>query len=65
LRLDKLNMNALLRPFGLRLKGFEVRGWRFSPLRTFLPLRRCLLPRVSISGWGPSTVHPNRASPVS
>ena len=28
LRVEKLHLGALLRPFGLRLKGFEVRGWR-------------------------------------
>ena len=32
LRHQKRRCAALLRPFGLRLKGFEVRGWRTSPL---------------------------------
>ena len=43
LRVQKLRIGSLLRPFGLRLKGFEVRGWRYSPLRRFLPRRggRC------------------------
>jgi hypothetical protein len=40
LRVEKLHLGALLRPFGLRLKGFEVRGWRISPLRSLLPRRR-------------------------
>jgi hypothetical protein len=31
MRIEKLNLASLLRPFGLRMKGFEVRGWRFSP----------------------------------
>jgi hypothetical protein len=63
LRLDKLNLNALLRPYGLRLKGLEIRGWRYSPLRRFLPTRRRLLPRLSISGWKPHVMHPNRDPP--
>jgi hypothetical protein len=63
LRLDKLQVNALLRPYGLRLKGFEIRGWRFSPLRRFLPTRRRLLPRLSISGWKSHVMHPNRDPP--
>jgi hypothetical protein len=42
LRLQKRRCAALLRPFGLRLKGFEVRGWRTSPFRrpTRLACRR-------------------------
>jgi hypothetical protein len=48
LRVQKLRMGALLRPFGLRLKGYEVRGWRHSPLRRFLPRSRRWSPRVSI-----------------
>lgn len=46
LRVQKLRVNTLLHPFGLRLKGFEVRGWRFSPLRSLLPRRRRLIPRI-------------------
>lgn len=38
LRLQKRRCAALLRPYGLRLKGFEVRGWRTSPLGS--PIRR-------------------------
>jgi hypothetical protein len=36
LRVQKTKLDAQLRPFGLRLKGFEVRGWRTSPLRSKL-----------------------------
>jgi hypothetical protein len=32
LRVEKRHLASLLRPFGLRMKGFEVRGWRFSSL---------------------------------
>jgi hypothetical protein len=53
LRMEKVRVRALLCPLGLRLKGSEVRGWRFSPLRWLLPRRRRLfapvvrrLPRV-------------------
>jgi hypothetical protein len=48
LRVEKLRLNSLLRPFGLRLKGFECRGWRYSPLRRFLPSRRRWRPRVGL-----------------
>ena len=34
LRRDRRAIDAHLHRFGLRLKGFEVRGWRTSPLRT-------------------------------
>jgi hypothetical protein len=47
LHAEKLHMNALLRPYGLRLKGFEIRGWRLCTFRRFLPRRRSLLPRFS------------------
>jgi hypothetical protein len=40
LRLQKLKLDAQLRPFGLRLQGFEVRGWRTSPLRPALQALR-------------------------
>jgi hypothetical protein len=33
LRFDRRCVDAHLRSLGLRLKGFEVRGWRTSPLR--------------------------------
>ena len=33
LRANNVRLAMLLRPLGLRLKGFEVRGWRTSPLR--------------------------------
>ena len=46
LRVQKLRVSALLCPFGLRLKGFEVRGWRISPLRRLMSdMRRFSLPR--------------------
>ena len=44
LRIERIRVRALLCPFGLRLKGSEVRGWRFSPLRWLLPRRRRLCP---------------------
>jgi hypothetical protein len=44
LRAIRAQVTTLLRPLGLRLKGAEVRGWRTSPLRPWLP-RRGLLPR--------------------
>jgi hypothetical protein len=47
LRVQKLTLAALLRPLGLRLKGTEVRGWRFAPIRFLLPRRRRLMPRIS------------------
>lgn len=48
LRIQRLRVGALLRPFGLRLKGAEVRGWRLSRLRWLLPRRRRLYPTVAI-----------------
>ena len=48
LRVDRLHVSALLRPYGLRLKGFEVRGWRFSTLRKLLPRRPLLAPRIRL-----------------
>ncbi len=48
LRIDRLRVGALLRPFGLRLKGSEVRGWWISPLRWLLPHRRRLYPSVAV-----------------
>jgi hypothetical protein len=38
LRLDRRRLNLHLHSVGLRLKGFEVRGWRTSPLAS---LARC------------------------
>lgn len=41
LRASKAHVNLGLRAWGLRLQGFEVRGWRKSPLRaTFRAARR-------------------------
>ena len=48
LRIEKIRLRSLLCPFGLRLKGWEVRGWRISPLRWLLPSRRRLFPAVAI-----------------
>jgi hypothetical protein len=47
LRLHKAKLDAQLRPFGLRLKGFEVRGWRTSPLRRQFARIRPISPRLS------------------
>jgi hypothetical protein len=52
LRIQKFRVGALLRPFGLRLKGFEVRGWRFSPLRGLLTRGKRWLPRLAMSQRG-------------
>ena len=46
LRIERIRLRSLLYPFGLRLKGAEVRGWRFSPLRWLLPRRRRLMPQL-------------------
>jgi hypothetical protein len=48
LRIERVRIRALLCPFGLRLKGSEVRGWRISPLRWILPRRRRLCPTIAI-----------------
>jgi hypothetical protein len=32
MRASKARLNLQLRPWGLRLQGFEVRGWRTSPI---------------------------------
>jgi hypothetical protein len=46
LQVQKTRLDARLRPFGLRLQGFEVRGWRTSPLRRLLSdIRRFRGPR--------------------
>jgi hypothetical protein len=36
MRASKVRLNLGLRPWGLRLQGFEVRGWRTSPIRATL-----------------------------
>jgi hypothetical protein len=48
LRIQKIRLNFQLRPLGLRLKGFEVRGWQTSLLRPLLarPWRLPSVPRV-------------------
>jgi len=62
LRIDKRNLSSLLVSYGLRLKGFELRGIRISSLGRFLPPGRCLLPRFS--AMKPPKPHPNRESPA-
>jgi hypothetical protein len=37
LRASKAQLNLQLRLCGLRLQGFEVRGWRTSPMRAAVP----------------------------
>ena len=63
-RVEKIRLGSLLRPYGLRLKGMEVRGWRCSPLRRFLPRRRQLKPRISVLGWKPVSRRPNPDPPA-
>jgi hypothetical protein len=46
LRTHRLRVGNLLRPLGLYLKGYEVRGWRLSPIRSLLPRRRRLALRI-------------------
>jgi len=46
LRADKGRLNRQLRLLGLRLQGFEVRGWRTSPTRRWL--RSLRFPRIQI-----------------
>jgi hypothetical protein len=63
LRVAKRHLASLLRPYGLRMKGMEIRGWRFSPLRRFLPRRRCFSPKTSFAALKPHKFHPNREPP--
>jgi hypothetical protein len=46
LRADKGRLNRHLRLLGLRMQGFEVRGWRTSPTRRWL--RSLRFPRIQI-----------------
>ena len=46
LRFHKRRVSLLLRPYGLRLKGSEVRGWRYSPLRYVISRRRLACPKM-------------------
>jgi hypothetical protein len=50
LRAIRAQLATLLRPLGLRLKGTEVRGWRTSPLRPWLPRRCSLPPGLGVAG---------------
>jgi hypothetical protein len=47
LRVEKNRLSSLLRPYGLRLKGSELRGLRLSSLRPCFPRRRLMFPRLS------------------
>jgi hypothetical protein len=48
LRLEKAHLQTLLRPYGLWMKGFEVRGWRCCTFRSFLPRRRGFFSKISL-----------------
>jgi hypothetical protein len=48
LRAQKTRLATFLKPLGLRLQGFEVRGWRASSLRRFIPHRLQPMPSVPI-----------------
>jgi hypothetical protein len=75
LRIQKIRLNIQLRPLGLHLKGFEVRGWRTAPLRyaprTVRPIapRRPRLPQPRLYPAGPAATalktDATRPSPVS
>jgi len=47
IRKEKRRIAMLLRPFGLRLKGIELRGWRTCTIRTLLPRVPHSLPKMS------------------
>jgi hypothetical protein len=49
LRIEKISLRKLLYPYGLRLKGNEIRGWRhLFRFRKLLPPRRRLMPRLCL-----------------
>jgi len=49
LRIEKLSVRRLLYPYGLRLKGREIRGWRhLFRFGKLLPPRRRLMPRLCL-----------------
>jgi hypothetical protein len=49
LRIEKLSVRKLLYPYGLRLKGSEIRGWRhLFRFGKLLPPRRRLMPRLCL-----------------
>lgn len=60
LRANNARLAILLRPYGLRLKGFEIRGWRTTPLRPWLP--RCSRLITSLP-HSPVFAAPNRIRP--
>jgi hypothetical protein len=61
LRVDKRNIEKLLRRYGLRLKGMELRGLRISPFRRLFPRRRFYMRRLSATVK--PKLHPNRDPP--
>jgi len=46
LRAEKGRLNGHLRLLGLRMQGFEVRGWRTTPMRRWL--RSLRIPRIGL-----------------
>ena len=65
LRANNARLAMLLRPLGLRLKGFEVRGWRISPLRPWLSRKKAhsarpqsLATDLAGSGYSGGMPHP-------
>ncbi len=49
LRIEKISLRMLLYPYGLRLKGNEIRGWRhLFRFGKLLPPRRRLMPRLCL-----------------
>jgi hypothetical protein len=66
LRIEKIRANSLLlRVWGLRLKGYEVRGWRYSPLRSLLPRFRRSMPRLPVVRVRAPSVRRSSESPAS
>jgi hypothetical protein len=54
LRVDRRQLDAHLRPLGLRLKGFEVRGWRTRLLRSLVESPPSPTPRLPSNHSEPS-----------
>jgi hypothetical protein len=66
MRVEKLHLASLLRPFGLRMKGFEVRNWRFSALLrrpAAFRFRLSKLRRLRLQVFGPRSSMPSSATP--
>ena len=51
LRIDRRHVDAQLRSLGLRLKGFEVRGWRTSPVRNLARIPPT--PQAAVAAFAP------------